>query len=275
MAALALSLSFLSLLIIFLAVKAFNFELRLDFTFTLYYNVFSVYVETSTKGERMKKYFDVLRKCSLFNHIDDDNLFRMLICFGVRVEFFDKKVTVFTEGSTAKYIGIVLSGSVQIIQVDYYGNRNILSSIHPSGMFAEEFACAEINSMPVSVVANTPCEVMLIECSHILHTCKNNCGFHQQLIFNLMKALATQNIKFHKKIEITSKRTTRDKLMAYLLDYAKDVGKNSFDIPYDRQELADYLEVERSGLSAEIGKMRKEGIIESRKNHFELLEYMR
>lgn len=219
----------------------------------------------------MKKYFDVLRKCPLFNAIDDSTLLRMLTCFGAKVEFFDKKYTIFTEGSSAKYIGIVLSGNVQIIQVDYYGNRNILSSVGPSGMFAEAFACAEIHSMPVSVVANTPCEVMLVDCSHILYTCKNNCGFHQQLIFNLMKALATQNIMFHQKIEITSKRTTRDKLMTYLLAYAKEVGKSSFDIPYDRQQLADYLEVERSGLSSEIGKMRREGLLNSQKNHFELL----
>ncbi len=219
----------------------------------------------------MKKYFDVLRKCPLFNFIDDESLLRMLACFGAKVEFFDKKFTVFTEGTSAKYIGIVLSGNVQIIQVDYYGNRNILSTVNPSGMFAEAFACAEINSLPVSVVANVPSEIMLIDCSHILHTCQNNCGFHQQLIYNLMKALATQNIEFHKKIEITSKRTTRDKLMAYLLACAKDAGNSSFDIPYDRQELADYLEVERSGLSAEIGKMRKEGILDSHKNHFELL----
>ena len=222
---------------------------------------------------KMKKYFDVLRKCPLFNFIDDESLMRMLICFGAKVEFFDKKYTIFDEGSSAKYIGIVLSGNAQIIQVDYYGNRNILSSVEPSEMFAEAFACAEINSIPISVIANAPTEVMLIDCSHILHTCNNNCGFHQQLIFNLMKVLATQNIMFHKKIEITSKRTTRDKLMAYLLSYAKDIRKNSFDIPYDRQELADFLEVERSGLSTEIGKMRKEGIIESHKNHFVLLEH--
>ena len=223
------------------------------------------------KEEKMRKYFNILRKCALFNAIDDENLLKMLTCFGARVDFFDKKHTIFTEGSSAKYIGIVLSGNAQIIQVDYNGNRNILTSVYESEMFAEAFACAEINSMPVSVVANTQCEILLVECSHILHTCHNNCGFHQQLIFNLMKSLAIQNILIHKKMEITSKRTTRDKLMAYLLDFAKKSGTRSFDIPYDRQELADYLEVERSGLSSEIGKMKKEGIIESQKNHFVIL----
>jgi len=104
-----------------------------------------------------------------------------------------------------------------------------------------------------------------------LHTCSNNCGFHQQLIFNLMRDLAVKTIMFHQKIEITSKRTTREKLMTYLMFQAKKAESSSFEIPYDRQELADFLEVDRSGLSAEISKLRNEGIIESKKNHFELL----
>ena len=219
----------------------------------------------------MKKYLEILKKCPLFQNIEDENLIRMLNCLSARVDFFDKKYTVFSEGSPAKYIGILLSGSVQIAQVDYYGNRSILSEIRPSQVFAEAFACAEMRSIPVTVTANEPSEVMLIDCNHILHTCENNCGFHQQLIFNLMKDLAHKTIMFHQRIEITSKRTTREKLMAYLMMEAKSNGKSSFDIPFDRQELADYLEVDRSGLSAEISKLRREGIIECNKNRFTLL----
>ena len=219
----------------------------------------------------MKKYLSILKKCPLFKDIDDDRLLQMLTCFGARIDFYDKKYTIFAEGSPAKYIGIVLSGSVQVIQVDYYGNRSILSVIGESDMFAEAFACAETKEIPVSIIADEPSEIMLIDSSHILHTCQNNCGFHQQLIFNLMKDLARKTLAFHQRIEITSKRTTRDKLLAYLAAQAKKKGRNDFDIELDRQELADYLEVDRSGLSAEIGKMRREGIIENYKNHFELL----
>lgn len=219
----------------------------------------------------MQKYFNILRKCRLFDKIDDADLIKMLGCLGTKVESFDKKYTIFAEGSPAKYIGIVLSGSAQVIQVDYYGNRSILIEVEPSEMFAEAFACAETESMPVSVVANEPCEIMFIDCSHILHTCSNNCGFHQQMIFNLMKDLATKTIAFHKKVEITSKRSTREKLITYLSIYAKKVNSNKFEIPFDRQELADYLEVERSGLSAEISKMKKEGIIDCDKKRFVLL----
>lgn len=219
----------------------------------------------------MKKYLPVLKKCPLFDGIGEDDLLRMLTCLGARVEFFDKKYTVMAEGNVARYIGIVLSGSVQIIQVDYYGNRSILGSVGRSQMFAEAFACAEIEALPISVIAGEPGEIMLIDCSHILHTCANNCGFHQQLIFNLMKDLAQKSILFHQKLDILAKRTTKDKLMAYLMLEARRAGSRAFDIPFDRQELADYLEVDRSGLSVEIGKLRAQGVFKSHKKHFELL----
>jgi CRP-like cAMP-binding protein len=143
--------------------------------------------------------------------------------------------------------------------------------VGPSEVFAEAFACAEVSSIPVTVTAWELSEIMLIDCSHILHVCENGCAFHQQLIYNLMKDLAKKTILFHQRIEITSKRTTREKLLTYLTLQAKNTGKNHFEIPFDRQGLADYLEVERSGLSAEIGKMTREGLIYSKKNYFELL----
>lgn len=219
----------------------------------------------------LEKYFDVLKKCQLFDNIADGDLFGMLTCLRAKVVSFDKKYTIFAEGSPAKYLGIVLSGSVQMYQIDYYGNRSILAEIGPSEVFAEAFACAELTSMPVSVVSNEPTEVMLVDCEHILHTCAGHCSYHQQLIFNLMKNLATKTLNFHQKIEITSKRTTRDKLLTYLMFQSKKFDSDSFNIPFDRQELADFLEVDRSGLSAEISKLKKEGIIDSRKNYFELL----
>ena len=218
----------------------------------------------------MKKYLSTLKKCPLFADIEEDDLLRMLICLGARVESFEKKYTILAEGSIAKYIGIVLSGTAHIIQIDYFGNRNLLSAISPSEVFAEAFACAGIALLPVSVIADEPCEIMLIDSSRILHTCENKCGFHQQLIFNLMRDLAAKTIMFHRRIEITSKRTTREKLLTYLMFCTKKANSNSFDIPFDRQELADYLEVDRSGLSQEISKLKKEGVLDSRKNHFEL-----
>ena len=221
---------------------------------------------------KMKKYLKTLRKCSLFYDISDDDMLRMLSCMGARVDLFDKKYTIFPEGIKAKYIGILLSGEAQNIRVDYNGNRSIISEIVPAEMFGEAFACAEVSSLPISVIASEPCEVMFIDCSHILHTCANNCGFHSRMIYNLMRELADKTIRYYKKSEIISARTTREKLMTYLMLEAKKNHSDSFEIPYDRQELADYLEVERSGLSAEISKLRREGVLLSEKNKFTLLE---
>ena len=219
----------------------------------------------------MKKYFDVLQKCTLFSQIDAENLTALLGCLGAKVRTYNKKDTIIAEGEAARNIGIVLSGSVQIIQIDYFGNRSIISDIAPAQLFGEAFACAGEPEIPVNAVAGEACQVMFIDCERVMHPCCNGCEFHQKIIYNLMKNMAAKNIMFHQKIQITSKRTTREKLMAYLMLQAKKNSSASFAIPFDRQELADYLEVDRSGLSAEISKLRSEGILKSNKNHFVLL----
>lgn len=219
----------------------------------------------------MQKYFEILRRCALFAGIADEDLLVLLDCLGARLARYSKNQTVFAEGDPAQSIGILLSGSVQITRVDYFGNRSILTAVRPSELFGEAFACAGAASIPVSVVANADSEILLIDCARITQPCSNACGFHSQMIYNLMKTMATKNIQLQQRIEVTSQRTTRDKLMTYLLLQAQKTGKSRFDIPFDRQALADYLEVDRSGLSAEIGKLRKEGILNCRKNHFELL----
>lgn len=219
----------------------------------------------------MKNYFEVLRNCLLFDGITDGELSSVLGCLGTKAHSYEKNQTILAEGDRAEQIGIVLSGAVQIVRVDYYGNRSILAELCPSQLFGESFACAEVETVPVNVVAAQECEVMLIDAGRVLHLCGNACGFHNRMIFNLMKAAATKNLVFRQKLEIISKRTTRERLMTYLLQQAK-VSGSSFKIPFDRQELADFLEVDRSGLSAEIGKLRKEGILECRRSQFTLLK---
>lgn len=218
----------------------------------------------------MKKYFEILRKCALFEKVEDENLIAILGCIRAKVIQYRKNETIIAEGTPAKQIGIVLTGEVQIVRNDYYGNRSIVTNVEPAQIFGESFACAGVEEMPVDVVATTDTDVMLIDCQRITNSCCNACSFHSQIIFNLMKVVAIKNLIFHQKIEITSKRTTREKLMTYLLSQAKKNNSKSFYIPYDRQALADYLEVDRSGLSAEISKMRKEGIIENKKDYFKL-----
>lgn len=220
----------------------------------------------------MENYFEILQKCSLFHGIIDENLTTMLNCFGANVVTYKKKETILAEGESPKYIGIVLSGKVQMIQIDYFGNRSIVATITSSELFGESFACANIKALPVNIIAAEDTKVMFIDCMRITQSCSNACIFHNQIIYNLMKGIATKNLMFHQKIEVTSKRTTREKLMTYLLLQAKKQNSNQFYISYDRQELADYLEVDRSGLSAEISKLKKEGILDSKKNLFILLK---
>ena len=219
----------------------------------------------------MKEYFEVLRRCPLFARIAEEEIQSLLTCLGMRVRNFRRKEIVLKEGEPARYIGIVLSGSVQILRVDYYGNRSITAEVIPGELFGEAFACAGVGEIPVDVVANEDAKVMFIDCQRVMEPCCNACRFHQTLIRNLMEAMARKNLIFHQKIEIIAKRTTREKLMAYLQMQAKLQGRSRFEIPYDRQELADYLEVDRSGLSVEIGKLRKEGVLSSERSWFELL----
>ena len=194
----------------------------------------------------------------------------MLQCLGGKKEEFARRQTILAEGESARQIGIVLAGEVQIEQTDYYGNRSILAKLEQGDLFGETFACAGVEKLPVDVVAVEDCTVLFIECSRIICPCTSACGFHQKLIYNLMKGIAAKNVMLQQKIQITSKRSTREKLLAYLNLQAKKAGSSQFVIPYDRQGLADYLEVERSGLSSEIGKLKKEGILETEKSRFRL-----
>ncbi len=219
----------------------------------------------------MESYFDILRACPLFHEISVQDLSSVLSCLGAKVSSFHKKETILSEGEPARYVGIVLSGHVQIIRDDYFGNRNIVAGLGPSELFGESFACAEVLAVPVSVIASEAVEVMLIDCMKITHSCSSACGFHQQLIINLLKVMAGKNLAFHQKLAITSKRTTREKLLAYLMLEAQKNRSNSFQIPYSRQELADYLEVDRSGLSVIIRKLAGEGVIQVNQRWFKLL----
>lgn len=219
----------------------------------------------------MKNNYKILLNCPLFEGIKHENLNKLLNCLGAKSYVYKKGETIFAEGEPAKNFGIVLSGAVQIIRLDYYGNRSIVASIEPPQIFGESFAFAALPAMPVDVIAVEDTEVMLIDARNITQACCNACSFHNSLIYNLLNVVARKNILFNQKIEVTSKRSTREKLLTYLTLQAKSNNSRSFTIPYNRQELADYLEVDRSGLSAEISKLRKEGLLSCQRSNFTLL----
>jgi len=228
-------------------------------------------LEIQQKEVIMKKYLEILKKVNLFKGIEESNLLSLMSCLSGKLMHYEKNQTVFMSGETINSFGIVLSGQVQIVQEDYYGNRSILANIGVGNLFAESFACAQIEMLPVSVIATTESELLFIDCRKIANPCATACSFHSQLIQNLLHITAMKNISLTQKIEFISKRTTREKLIAYLSAEAQKAGSNCFCIPFSRQELADYLSVDRSAMSAELSKLRNEGILKYKKNNFELL----
>ena len=194
----------------------------------------------------------------------------MLSCLETREERFPKDTFLLRTGDTAESIGLVLSGSVLVVQEDIWGNRNILSKAGPGQTFAAAYACAPGSLLNVSVLAETPVTAMFLNVKRVLNVCPSACEHHSRIIRNLLGELAEKNLRFGEKLTHMGQRTTRAKLMSYLSAEAQRLGTCEFDIPFSRQQLADYLAVERTGLSQELGKMRSEGLLDFYKSHFVL-----
>lgn len=221
----------------------------------------------------MKKYHSILLNCPLFAQIKSDTLFQILYCLKAKVKPYIKNQNIFTVGDHITDTGILLTGQAQIIYEDIFGNRSILGALNPGELFGEAFSCTATSKLPVSVVALTDCDILFIDYQRILTTCPSSCAFHHQLIENMVQILANKNVLLNQKIRYLSKRTTREKLLCYLSDQAKAAESRNFTIPFQRQELADFLCVERSAMSSELGKLKKEGLIDFHRSHFCLLSH--
>jgi len=219
----------------------------------------------------MQEFLPMMMRCPLFEGIAAADLPGLLGCLQAKCMLHARGQVILAQGDAALQLGIVLEGTAQVVRDSYDGSRSILAHLEAGDMFAEAFACAGAVSMPVSVVASGEARVLLISAEKLMHPCEKPCFFHHQIIFNLMKILARKNIMSTQKLEVVTRRTTREKLLTFLAQQAGKAGKKSFNIPYTRQELADYLAVDRSGLSAEIGKLCREGVIACSKNRFTLL----
>lgn len=176
----------------------------------------------------MKDYFEVLKKCPLFVGISEDDMEPLLNCLNVKEINARKGEVIIHAGDRPDYIGIVLKGSVHVVQKDYWGKRTILTDVQTGGLFGEAFSCAEASVLPVSVLAQEAVRFLLVECRKISMTCSVACLFHIRLIQNMMKALATKNIILTRKMEHITKKTTRDKVLSYLSECAIEKGSNNF-----------------------------------------------
>ena len=218
----------------------------------------------------MEEFLSTIRSAPLFSGVSEAELTAMLACLKAEKKDFPKEAFVLRAGDTAESIGLVLTGTVLVIQEDIWGNRNILSKAGLGQTFAAAYACAPGSRLNVSVVAETPVTVLFLKVKRILTVCPSACSYHSRIIRNLLGELAGKNLQFSEKLTHVGQRSTRSKIMSYLSAEAQRLGTYELDIPFSRQQLADYLGVERSGLSQELGKMKKDGLLDYRKSHFVL-----
>ena len=219
----------------------------------------------------MKKYIPVLQKTKMFAGVKEDDISAVLSCLGARLYNYQKGDYVLRQGDHLSDITILVKGSLHIQKDDYWGNRSILGQISEGEMFGEAYAAPESGALQNDVVAVEDSAVIFFDVKRILTTCPSACRFHAAVVQNLFFAISEKNRKLVQKLGHMSKRTTREKLISYLSEEAKRQNRAYFTIPFNRQQLADFLSVDRSAMSNELCKMRDEGLIAFKRNEFRLL----
>lgn len=214
--------------------------------------------------------YNFLSETPLFQGIKVAEIKHILNCLNAKEKSFKKNEIIFNAGDIVNEIGMVLSGGVNIVVNFYWGNSQILGHIDKGFIFAENYAAIPEKELIVDVVAIDYSEILFINLKKLLITCKNQCGYHQQLIYNLLKISAQKSINLSGRMIHIAPRTIRERVLSYLSEQAILHSDSKFKIPFNRQQLADYLAVDRSALSNELSKMQSEGLIEFKKNSFSL-----
>lgn len=216
----------------------------------------------------MKSHDHILQTAPLFKGIAPDEIHSMLGCLLAREMHYPKGSFIHRQGDRIDALGLVLSGTIDITKEDFWGNTNLITRCAPGDIFGEPYALRADEPLDVCVLAEEPADILFLNMSKMMTLCSQVCRSHDQLTKNFLSVLAERNRELNQKLEHITKRTTREKLLSYLSAEAGRLGTSSFDIPFNRQQLADYLSVDRSAMSSELGRLRDEGLITFRKNHF-------
>lgn len=219
----------------------------------------------------MKKYLPILKRTKLFSGVSEDEISSLLSCLGASFHSYKKGEYVLREGERLSSVFILVEGKIHVQKDDYWGNRSIISEISVGEMFGEAYCAPESGVLINDVVAIEDCGVIFFDVKRIITTCSSACRFHNMIVQNMFFAISDKNRKLVQKIGHMSGRTTRAKLISYLSEEAKRQNSSYFTVPFNRQQLADYLSVDRSAMSNELCKMRDEGLIRFEKSNFELL----
>ncbi len=220
----------------------------------------------------MHQYLPILKKTSLFAGVEEAEINAMLSCLGARIKKYEKGEIVFHQGEHVHDVVVLLKGAMHIQHIDYWGNRSLLGYLDEGDMFAEAYAAPDAGALENDVIALEKSVAAFFDVRRIITTCSAACRFHQTVLENLFFALSEKNRKLVSKIKHISGRTTRAKLISYLSEEAEKHQSGEFTIPFNRQQLADYLSVDRSAMSLELCKMRDMGMLEFDKNRFRLFE---
>lgn len=207
----------------------------------------------------------------LFAGIDAADFEGMLGCIGYHVKTYQKGEIIALEEEKINHVGVVMEGSVDMLKEDIWGNRTMLVRTYPQDIFGETFACGEDSLSVVTFAAAENCRVLFLSFCRVMHTCTHACQFHQTLIENMVRLIARKNRELMRKVEVVSKKTLREKILAYLSIQSQSQGSRRFELPLGRVEWAEYLNADRSALTRELAKMKDEGIIDYHKNSFEIL----
>ncbi len=219
----------------------------------------------------MKKFFPILKKSILFSGLDALQIQAMLDCMNGKTVRYEKNAYIFRAGASTETAGLLLDGSACIFQEDFWGNRNIMAKIAPGQIFAEAFACTR-SVLNVSVVADTPSAVLFMHIENMIAACAGDSLLHSRVVYNLLSAFAQRNLYLNEKLTHMAQRTTREKLLSYLSAESARQNAAAFTIPYNRQQLADYLSVDRSAMSNALCKLRDQGVLRFKGKHFILCE---
>ncbi len=219
----------------------------------------------------MKNYIEILSKTKLFSGVSKEDVESMLGCLNAKLYDYKKGDYVFRQGEHLSNITILVKGSLHIQKDDYWGNRAIVNRVAIGEMFGEAYIAPESGHLLNDVVAVEDSSVIFFDVKRIIMVCSSACRFHTMVVQNLFFSISEKNRKLIQKLGYISSRSTREKLMAYLSEESKKLNSSSFTIPFNRQQLADFLSVDRSAMSNELCKMRNEGLIRFEKNYFELL----
>lgn len=219
----------------------------------------------------MEQYFKILKNCPLFRTFSDTDFAHILPCLNIQVKKYKADDFIFLLGNQVDSIGIVLEGTLEIIKENLVGNRHIIASLGPSNLFGEGIVCTKDRISPVSVLTKTEATIMLIPYQKVITSCEKTCSFHIQLIHNMMLLLGEKNYVLNHKIDLLMIKGMKEKLATFLLYEAKRHNSNRFDIDFNRNELAEYLNVSRPSMSRELANMKDDGIIDYHMNSFHIL----